>query len=151
MLFRALVRANSLDPDLVEAQVKAADEITFFGRIRFTPYGQLDRPPNIVQYDQSNQLQIVFPDDAKTMEYVYPAPSFSYRDCLEVLRIRGLGCLQAGRWVECCEGFGTVVEGCGGLWGVMVLEPNEVAGLTYPWEDRRSTGPRPRTQAPSDP
>ena len=84
MLFRALVRANSLEPNLVEAQVKAMNETTFFGRISFTRYGQLNRPPKIVQYDKNNQLQIVYPNEAKTMDYVYPVPNFAYRDCLEV-------------------------------------------------------------------
>lgn len=71
VLSAAIEKAGTLDRDTVFNTIKTSEVDTTIGHYKASPDGQGTLYPVAVQW-QNNKLQVVWPDDAKTADYVYP-------------------------------------------------------------------------------
>lgn len=78
----ALNRAEDLTPQGIQKALKETDLMTIMGPIKFEDwegYTNQDKPTTYVVQWIDNKLEVVWPLDAKSADYVYPVPEWSQR------------------------------------------------------------------------
>ena len=73
VLQKAIERAQSLDPTKVREEIAKFDENTFYGHVKFNENGQNVAPGFMIQIEYPD-LHVIWPEEAKTHEFVYPLP-----------------------------------------------------------------------------
>ena len=79
----AIFMADSLDPDAVNAAMAAVSETSVSGKISFDTHGRTQADMLSVQVDKNRNRQIIAPLVAASMEFVFPAPTFPKRACVD--------------------------------------------------------------------
>ncbi len=78
ILADAITRAGTLDRDAIRDALAATNMMTVIGPVTFNADGTGNVLNPLVQW-QSGKMQLVWPLDQKTADFIYPAPEFSAR------------------------------------------------------------------------
>ncbi len=78
ILADAITRAGTLDRDAIRDALAATNMMTVIGQVSFNADGTGNVLNPLVQW-QAGQMQLVWPLDMKSADFVYPAPDFSTR------------------------------------------------------------------------
>jgi branched-chain amino acid transport system substrate-binding protein len=78
ILADAITRAGTLDRDAIRDALAATNMMTVIGQVSFNADGTGNVLNPLVQW-QSGKMQLVWPLDMKSADFIYPAPDFSKR------------------------------------------------------------------------
>ena len=72
----AILRANSFDPVKVRDELAEIDFTTFWGPVQFDERGMITSLDPPVLQIQNKELKVLFPNQIKQTDLVYPKPNF---------------------------------------------------------------------------
>ena len=80
MLEGAVSLAASVDPELVQAQLKGYYQPSFYGLLTTNRFGVNNQKATLtIQRDVTSQLHLIAPTSVATADFIYPMPRFSER------------------------------------------------------------------------
>ena len=105
ILVDAIERAESIDVTMIKDVVASFTFKTLYGEVSFDSNGQSNNPSLLLQYDENEDVHVVYPEESKSGVLNYPMPTWGYRDCIKgnLCVNNGGSCEQSGL-CACAEG-----------------------------------------------